>query len=86
MKEVDDCKRVLEESRDGELSGKDFKKENVIGESGPSVSLAVLYRRDALAVSRKHMAISFLHDVLFQLAERSKRDSALFLARRHKEK
>lgn len=63
MKETDDCKRILGDSRDKKLAGNSFTKETMTSGDYSSGSGAVLHRKDAVAVLRRPMATSSSQDL-----------------------
>lgn len=76
VKEVDDHKRILSDSRGEKLAEEVSIKKRLKSGSGSSVSGAELYRKDAFAVLRKQMATGSSQDVLFWIARCSGRHGA----------
>lgn len=65
MRKVYDCKPEVEDSRDEKLAEEVFSEETVKSGSRSSVSGALLYRKDALAVLGRQLATGSLQDVFF---------------------
>lgn len=60
---VNDCKRILDDSRDEALAEQSSTRKTVRSESGSSVSVPLLCRNDVLSVLRRQMAISSSQDL-----------------------
>lgn len=69
MKKTDDCKRILDDSKSEKRPGQGSIKKFFEIESGLLVSGAVLYKKDALAVLRRQMAMPSSQDALFSSQE-----------------
>lgn len=65
MNEIDDCKRILKDRKYESLAGEGFTTKTVKSGSGPLLSEAVLYCKEALAFLKKQMAMSSLQDGFF---------------------
>lgn len=69
VKNTDDRKRMLEDSRNWTLAGESLTKKIVETGSRSSVSGAMLYRKDVLAVLEKEKAMGLSRDVFFNLKD-----------------
>lgn len=74
VKKVEDCKRLLKDSRNETRAAKGFAKQIVKVRSGFVVSEAVLYKENVLTVLRRQVTLGFPQDVLFSSQNVSKHD------------
>lgn len=72
IKEIDDDKRILNDSRDEELAAGGFKTKIVRNETNSSAFGAALYKKKVVAVLRRQIAISSSQDVVFSSQEAPK--------------
>lgn len=67
VKGIDQCRRILNSTRDKNLVGDGFPKETVKIDNGSSVVGAVLDGKNASATSRRQMKMSSPQNVIFSL-------------------